>query len=54
MNLLSSQNTAVIVPVAPDGSPAATPGRYYSLCTELAYTSWNASPTSRTWRGHPG
>lgn len=46
LNLLSSQNMAVIATVAADGSPAATPVRYYSLGMEIMYTSWNASPKS--------
>lgn len=47
LNLYSSQNTAVIATVNSDGSPAATPVRYFSLGFELMYTSWNASVKSR-------
>jgi hypothetical protein len=48
LNLLSTENVAVIVTVAPDGSPAATPVRYYSLGFETMYTSWNDSPSPGT------
>lgn len=53
LNLLSGQNMAVIATVAADGSPAATPVRYYSLGLEIMYTSWNASPKSRNLRRDP-
>lgn len=51
--LLSSQNMAVVATVAADGSPAATPVRYYSRGFEVMYTSWNASPKSRNLRRDP-
>ncbi|PRY54890.1 pyridoxamine 5'-phosphate oxidase [Knoellia remsis] len=47
LNLLSSQNLAVIATVCADGSPAATPVRYSSLGFEIFWTSWNASVKSR-------
>jgi general stress protein 26 len=53
LNLLSSQNMAVIATVAPDGSPAATPVRYSSLGLEIMYTSWRTSPKSRNLRLDP-
>jgi general stress protein 26 len=53
LNLLSTNNTAVIATVAADGSPAATPVRYYSLGFEIFYTSWNESPKSRNLRRDP-
>lgn len=53
LNLLSSQNMAVIATVAPDGSPSATPVRYPSLGMEIMYTSWNATPKSRNLRLDP-
>lgn len=53
LNLLASQNVAVIATVAADGSPAATPVRYYSLGMEIMYTSWNDSPKSRNLARDP-
>lgn len=53
LNLLSTQNLAIIATVAPDGSPAATPVRYYSLGLEIMFTSWHASPKSRNLRRDP-
>jgi general stress protein 26 len=53
LNLLSTQNMAVIATVNADGSPAATPVRYYSLGFEIFYTSWNTSPKSRNLRRDP-
>jgi nitroimidazol reductase NimA-like FMN-containing flavoprotein (pyridoxamine 5'-phosphate oxidase superfamily) len=53
LNLLSSQNTAVIATVNADGSPVATPVRYFSLGFEIFYTSWNASVKSRNLRRDP-
>jgi len=53
LNLLSTHNVAVIATVAPDGSPAATPVRYYSLGFEIMFTSWDASPKSRNLRRDP-
>lgn len=47
LNLLSANNLAVVATVSKDGSPAATPVRYYSLGFEIFYTSWNASVKSR-------
>lgn len=53
LNLLSSQNMAVIATVNRDGSPAATPVRYSSLGFEIFYSSWNASVKSRNLRRDP-
>jgi len=53
LNLLSTQNMAVIATISADGSPAATPVRLYSLGFEVVYTSWNASPKSRNLRRDP-
>ncbi|RNI19923.1 pyridoxamine 5'-phosphate oxidase family protein [Flexivirga caeni] len=53
LNLLSAHNTAVIATVNADGSPNATPVRFYSLGLEIFYTSWNASPKSRNLRRDP-
>ena len=53
LNLLSTQNVAVIATDAGDGSPAATPVRFYSLRFEIMYTSWNDSPKSRNLRRDP-
>lgn len=53
LNLLSSQNMAVIATVNKDGSPAATPVRYFSLGFEIFYTSWNESVKSRNLRRDP-
>lgn len=53
LNLLSIHNTAVIATVRPDGSPVATPVRYYSLGFEVFYTSWNNSVKSRNIRRDP-
>lgn len=53
LNLFSSHNLAVIATVNQDGSPVATPVRYYSLGFEIFYTSWNASPKSRNLRRDP-
>lgn len=50
LNLLSSQNMAVVATVNRDGSPAATPVRYFSLGFEIFYTSWNDSVKSRNLR----
>lgn len=50
LNLLSSQNVAVIATVNADGSPVATPVRYFHLDFEIMYTSWNASVKSRNLR----
>lgn len=50
LNLLSSQNLAVIATVNADGSPVATPVRYSSLGMEIVYSSWNASAKSRNLR----
>ncbi|KRA29497.1 MULTISPECIES: pyridoxamine 5'-phosphate oxidase family protein [unclassified Nocardioides] len=47
LNLLSSQNMAVVATINKDGSPAATPVRYFSLEFEIFYTSWNTSVKSR-------
>mgnify|MGYP001161984694 FL=1 len=53
LNLLSSQNMAVIATTNRDGSPAATPVRYFSLGFEIFYTSWNDSAKSRNLRRDP-
>ena len=53
LNLLSSQNMAVIATIGRDGAPAATPVRYCHLGFEVFYTSWNASPKSRNLRRDP-
>lgn len=50
LNLLSTHNTAVVATINHDGSPNATPVRYYSLGFEIFYTSWNASVKSRNLR----
>ncbi|WP_129668779.1 pyridoxamine 5'-phosphate oxidase family protein [Phytoactinopolyspora endophytica] len=50
LNLLSTQNVAVIATVDPNGAPAATPVRYCSLGFEIFYTSWNDSPKSGNLR----
>lgn len=52
-NLLSTHNTAVIATVNADGSPLATPVRYFSLGFEIFYSSWNTSPKSRNLRRDP-
>ena len=53
LNLLSTHNTAVVATVNADGSPAATPVRYFHLGFEIFYTSWDASPKSRNLRRDP-
>lgn len=53
LNLLSTHNTAVIATVNADGSPTATPVRYFHLGFELFYTSWDASVKSRNLRRDP-
>ena len=53
LNLLSSHNTAVIATVNADGSPTATPVRYFHLGFEIFYTSWDASVKSRNLRRDP-
>lgn len=50
LNLLSTENVAVIATIAGDGSPAATPVRYYSLGFEIMFTTWPDSPKSRNLR----
>lgn len=47
---LSSQNLAVIATVNVDGSPVATPVRYFHVGFEDMYSSWNASVKSRNLR----
>ena len=42
LNLLSSQNMAVVATVSADGSPVASPVRYFSLGFEIFYTSWES------------
>lgn len=53
LNLFSTHNLAVIATVNKDGSPAATPVRYFSLGFEIFYTSWNASVKSRNLQRDP-
>ena len=53
LNLLSSQNAAVIATVNEDGSPCATPVRYFHLGLEIVFTSWNESVKSRNLRRDP-
>lgn len=53
LNLLSTQNVAVIATVAADGSPAATPVRYYSLGFEVLFTTRATSPKARNPRRDP-
>lgn len=53
LNLLSTQNLAVVATICRDGSPAATPVRYSSLGFEIFWTSWNASVKSRNLRRDP-
>ncbi|MDQ2740672.1 MAG: pyridoxamine 5'-phosphate oxidase family protein [Actinomycetota bacterium] len=53
LNLLSTHNLAVVATVNKDGSPTATPVRYFSLGFEVFYTSWNASVKSRNLRRDP-
>lgn len=53
LNLLSTHNTAVIATVNADGSPTATPVRYFHLGFEVFYTSWDASVKSRNLRRDP-
>lgn len=53
LNLLSTHNLAVIATVNTDGSPTATPVRYFSLGLEIFYTSWNKSVKSRNLRRDP-
>lgn len=53
LQLLSSNNVAVIATVNADGSPVATPVRYGSLGTTIFYTSWNDSLKSRNLRRDP-
>ena len=50
LQLLSSQNMAVVATVNADGSPAATPVRFGSLGLEIFYSSWNDSVKSRNLR----
>ncbi|MFC5729999.1 MULTISPECIES: pyridoxamine 5'-phosphate oxidase family protein [Nocardioides] len=47
LNLLSTQNMAVVATINADGSPSATPVRYFSLGLEIFYSSWNESRKSR-------
>ena len=53
LNLFSTHNTAVIATVLADGSPVATPVRYFSLGFEIFYPSWNDSVKSRNLRRDP-
>ncbi|WP_353651608.1 pyridoxamine 5'-phosphate oxidase family protein [Nakamurella sp. A5-74] len=53
LNLLSTHNTAVIATTNTDGSPTATPVRYFHLAFEIFYTSWDASVKSRNLQRDP-
>lgn len=53
LNLLSTHNIAVVATVNGDGSPTATPVRYYNLGLEIFYSSWNDSVKSRNLRRDP-
>jgi general stress protein 26 len=53
LNLLSINNLAVIATINKDGSPSATPVRFYSLGFEIFYTSWNTSAKSRNLKRDP-
>lgn len=53
LNLFSSLNVAVVATTSADGSPVATPVRYFHLGFEVMYTSWNESPKSRNLRRDP-
>lgn len=50
-NLLSTHNTAVVATVNEDGSPTATPVRYYNLGFEIFYTKYGTRPGSRATCG---
>jgi nitroimidazol reductase NimA-like FMN-containing flavoprotein (pyridoxamine 5'-phosphate oxidase superfamily) len=53
LNLLSSQNMCVIATTAADGSPQATPVRYFHLGFELVFTALGTSPKMRNLRADP-
>jgi general stress protein 26 len=53
LNLLSSQNMCVIATTAPDGSPAATPVRYFHLGLDIVFTALGSSPKMRNLRADP-
>ncbi len=53
LNLLSSQNMCVIASTASDGSPHATPVRYFHLGFELVFTALGTSPKIRNLRADP-
>lgn len=53
LNMLSTNNVAVTATVNGDGSPVATPVRYFSLGFEILFTSWKASVKSRNLRHDP-
>lgn len=53
LNLLSSQNMAVVATVNPDGSPSATPVRCFHLGFEIFWTSWDESKKSRNIERDP-
>ncbi len=53
LNLFSSQNMAVVATINADGSPGATPVRYFHLDFEIVYTSWDASVKSRNVQRDP-
>lgn len=48
LTLLATQNLAVIATVVADGSPPATPVRYYSLNVEIMFTSGTPHPSPAT------
>lgn len=50
LNLLASQNLAVVATVDRHGAPVATPVRYGSVGVEVVWSSWNASGKSRNLR----
>lgn len=53
LNLLSTQNMAVIATVRGDGTPNATPVRYSSLGVEIIFSTWMASPKMRYLQRDP-
>lgn len=53
LHLLSTQNMAVIATVNDDGSPSATPVRFFSLGFEIFYSSWDGSVKSGNLRRDP-
>ena len=53
LQLLSTQNMAVVATINADGSPSATPVRYFSLGFQIFYSSWDASRKSRNIQRDP-